>query len=91
MRILLASPESGVWNSRKHIHMGLGYLAGSLLAHGYEVDIWDASIEEEFENFDAFLSRNPYDVVGLSAPTPLVVSDWEAAAIAKKHGDVSIL
>ncbi|OQY29110.1 MAG: hypothetical protein B6243_11520 [Anaerolineaceae bacterium 4572_5.2] len=91
MRILLASPESGVWNSRKHIHMGLGYLAGSLLAHGYEVDIWDAAVEEEQESFDAFLSRNPYDVVGISAPTPLVVSAWEAASIAKKHGAVSIL
>jgi hypothetical protein len=48
MRILLASPESDVWNSRKHIHMGLGYLAGSLLAHGYEVEIWDAAVESEF-------------------------------------------
>ena len=91
MRILLASPESGVWNSRKHIHMGLGYLAGALLAHGYQVDIWDASIEEEFENFDTFLSRNAYDVVGLSAPTPLIVSAWEAAAVAKKRGAVTIL
>ena len=34
MRILLVSPKSSVWNSRKHIHMGLGYLAGALLAPG---------------------------------------------------------
>jgi anaerobic magnesium-protoporphyrin IX monomethyl ester cyclase len=91
MRILLASPESGVWNSRKHVHMGLGYLAGSLLAHGYEVDIWDAAAEEELETLDQHLARDPYDIVGISAPTPLIVNAWEAAATAKKHGAISVL
>ncbi len=91
MRILLASPESDVWNSRKHIHMGLGYLAGSLLAGGYDVDIWDAAVEAEVETLDQRLARDPYDVVGISAPTPLIVSAWQAAATAKKHGAVTIL
>ena len=67
MRILLVSPESEVWNSRKHIHMGLGYLAGSLLAQGYEVEIWDAAVEEAFETLAEKLSRDPFDVVGVSA------------------------
>jgi radical SAM superfamily enzyme YgiQ (UPF0313 family) len=91
MRVLLASPEPGVWNSRKHIHMGLGYLAGSLLAHGYEVEIWDASIEAESESLDEKLARDPFDVVGLSAPTPLINNAWEDAATAKKHGAITIL
>ncbi|RME97994.1 MAG: radical SAM protein [Chloroflexi bacterium] len=91
MKTLLASPESGVWNSRKHIHMGLGYLAGSLLAHGYPVDLWDAAVEEEFESLDERLARESYDVVGVSAPTPLINNAWEAAASAKKHGAVTIL
>ncbi|MEM7033126.1 MAG: radical SAM protein [Chloroflexota bacterium] len=91
MRILLASPESGVWNSRKHIHMGLAYLAGSLLAHGYEVDIWDAAVEQDIESLDQRLARDPYDVVGFSAPTPLIVNAWDAAKTAKKHGAVTIL
>jgi anaerobic magnesium-protoporphyrin IX monomethyl ester cyclase len=91
MRVLLASPESGVWNSRKHIHMGLGYLAGALLAHGYQVDIWDAAVEEEVESFEGRLARDAYPVVGISAPTPLIVSAWEAAATAKKRGAVTIL
>ncbi len=91
MRILLASPESNAWNSRKHIHMGLGYLAGSLLAHGYQAEIWDAAVEEELETLDQKLARDPFDVVCLSAPTPLIVNAWQAAATAKKHGAVTIL
>ncbi|KPK04438.1 MAG: hypothetical protein AMJ56_17540 [Anaerolineae bacterium SG8_19] len=91
MRILLASPESDVWNSRKHIHMGLGYLAGSLLAHGYEVEIWDAAVETEFESLDQKLARDHFDVVGLSAPTPLITNAWDDAKTAKKHGAITIL
>lgn len=91
MRILLASPESDVWNSRQHVHMGLGYLAGSLRAHGYDIEIWDASIETQFESLDSKLSRDPFDVVCLSAPTPLIVQAWEAAEIAKKRGAITIL
>jgi anaerobic magnesium-protoporphyrin IX monomethyl ester cyclase len=91
MRVLFASPESGVWNSRKHIHMGLGYLASALLAHGYDVDIWDAAVEEDLETLDQRLARDPYDIVGISAPTPLIVNAWEAAATAKRRGAVTIL
>ncbi len=91
MKILLASPESGVWNSRKHIHMGLGYLAGALLAQGYEAEIWDASVESGRETLDQKLSRDPFDIVGISAPTPLINHAWEAASIAKKHGALTIL
>src|SRR5512137_1086063 len=47
MRILLVSPESKVWNSRAHIHNGLGYLAGSLLANGYtDVTLHDGAVED---------------------------------------------
>ena len=91
MRVLLASPESDVWNSRKHIHMGLGYLAGSLLAHGYDVEIWDAAVEAEVESLAEKLARDHFDVVGLSAPTPLINNAWEDAAIAKKNGAITIL
>jgi radical SAM superfamily enzyme YgiQ (UPF0313 family) len=71
--------------------MGLGYLAGSLLAHGYECEIWDASVEAELESFEEKLIRDPFDIVCLSAPTPLITQAWEAAAIAKKHGALTIL
>jgi len=91
LKILLASPESAIWNSRKHIHMGLGYLAGSLLSQGYEVEIWDAAVEEEFETLAEKLRRDPFEVVCLSAPTPLIVNAWQAATVAKQHGAITIL
>lgn len=91
MRVLLASPESEVWNSRKHVHMGLGYLAGSLLAHGYECEIWDAAVEEDVESFEEKMRRDPFDVVCVSAPTPLINNAWDSAAIAKRYGAVTIL
>jgi anaerobic magnesium-protoporphyrin IX monomethyl ester cyclase len=91
LKVLLASPHSDVWNSRKHIHMGLGYLAGALLSSGYDVEIWDASVEAGYETLDEKLSRESFDVVGVSAPTPLINAAWETAAIAKQHGAITIL
>jgi hypothetical protein len=37
MRILLVSPESKTWSSRKHIPLGLGYLAAVLEKEGHQV------------------------------------------------------
>jgi radical SAM superfamily enzyme YgiQ (UPF0313 family) len=90
MRILLVSPKSSVWNSRKHIHMGLGYLAGALLAAGHDdVTLFDAEVEEE--SLASHLARERYDLVGVSSPTPLIYEAWEAAAQAKAGGALTIL
>ncbi len=89
MKILLVSPESQVWNQRTHIHNGLGYLAGALLHAGYTVDIFDGAVENE--SLDARLRREPFDIVGISAPTPLIYQAWEAARTAKAHGAITIL
>ena len=92
MRILLASPESRVWNSRAHIHMGLGYLAGSLLAAGYsDLYLYDAAVEEHEQSIADLLQREHFDVVGISSPTPLIEHAWAAASAAKAHGAVTIL
>ena len=88
-RVLLVSPTSGVWNSRKHIHMGLGYLAGALLAAGYPVDLYDAVVEEE--PLEALLARERYDLVGISSPTPLIYEAWKAARTAQEAGAVVVL
>ena len=83
MKILLVSPKSSVWSSRKHIHMGLGYLAGALIAAGYDdVTLFDAEVEDGA--LASLLAQERYDVVGISSPTPLIYEAWEAAALAKK-------
>jgi anaerobic magnesium-protoporphyrin IX monomethyl ester cyclase len=90
MRVLLISPKSSVWNSRKHIHMGLGYLAGALLEAGYgKIDLFDAEVEDE--SIAEHLKRREYDVVGISSPTPLIYEAWDAAALAKKQGALTVL
>jgi radical SAM superfamily enzyme YgiQ (UPF0313 family) len=70
--------------------MGLGYLAGALLASGYDdVTLFDAEVEEEL--LVSLLARERYDVIGISSPTPLIYEAWEAAALAKEQGAITIL
>jgi len=90
MRILLVSPKSSVWNSRKHIHMGLGYLAGALIVGGHgDVTLFDAEVEDE--SLASLLARERYDLVGISSPTPLIYEAWDAAVEAKARGAITIL
>lgn len=90
MKILLVSPESRLWNSRAHIHNGLGYLAGALIQAGYrDVDIFDGAVETE--TLDARLTREQFDIVGISSPTPLIDEAWRDATIAKQHGAITIM
>jgi len=87
--ILLVSPASKVWDSRAHIHMGLGYLAGSLLQHGYPVEIYEECVESA--SLAERLAAGSYDVVGISSPTPLIEEAWQAAATAKQAGAVTLM
>ena len=88
-RILLVSPTTTVWESRSHIHMGLGYLAGALLAKGYPVEIFDAAVEEQ--SLAERLAAGSYDVVGISSPTPLIREAWEAAKVARDAGAITMM
>ncbi len=90
MKILLVSPESRLWNSRAHIHNGLGYLAGALIHAGYsDVDIFDGAVETE--SLDARLTRERFDIVGISSPTPLIDEAWRDAKTAKEHGAITLI
>lgn len=90
MRILLVSPESLVWNSRTHIHNGLGYLAGALIQAGYhDVALFDGAVETE--SLPARLERERFDIVGISSPTPLIHQAWQAALAARRSGATTIL
>jgi radical SAM superfamily enzyme YgiQ (UPF0313 family) len=94
MRVLLASPESKVWSSRKHIPLGLGYLASTLREAGHEPEIYDAAVEDTpFAQVlaEAEEAGLPYDLVGVTATTPLIYEAWEMATEAKKRGIPTIL
>ncbi len=89
MRILLVSPKSTVWSSRKHIPLGLGYLAAVLEGAGHEVEIYDAVVETE--PLGRLLDRGKFDLVGVTAVTPLIYEAWEVATQAKERGTVTVL
>ena len=59
MRVLLASPEAKVWSARKHIPLGLGYLAAVLREGGHDVMIYDAAIEDVSVDYYLDLAKHP--------------------------------
>jgi len=89
MKCLFVSPISDVWNERKHISLGLGYLAAVALQADHEASIFDAAVEDI--SLSDVLSRERFDIVGITATTPLIYEAWEAARLAKEHGALTIL
>ncbi len=91
MRVLLASPESEVWTSRKHIPLGLGYLAAVLrdAQRGHQVGLYDAAIEDE--PLETVVRRGGYELLGITAVTPLIVDAWEMAKKGKALGMTVVL
>ena len=94
MRIILASPEAKVWSARKHIPLGIGYLAAVLREGGHEVIIFDAAVEDVGIGYYLDMAEDqgrPYQLIGISATTPLIEEAWEMAAYAKKRGLTTVL
>lgn len=94
MRVILASPEAKVWSSRKHIPLGLGYLAAVLREGGHDVIIYDAAIEDvevEYYIDQAAAQGKPYHLIGITATTPLIGDAWEMAQLAKRRGLITVL
>jgi len=94
MRVILASPEAKVWSSRKHIPLGLGYLAAVIREGGHEVMIFDAAVEDVDVDYYIELAESqgrPYDLIGITATTPLIPDAWEMASLAKKYGLHTVL
>ncbi|HJX39755.1 MAG TPA: radical SAM protein [Anaerolineae bacterium] len=89
MRVLLVSPRPQTWSSRRHIPLGLGYLASILEREAHDVFLWDGSVEEE--PLSDLLVGQPFDIVGISSVTPLIHEAWEAARQAKTQHSITIL
>jgi radical SAM superfamily enzyme YgiQ (UPF0313 family) len=89
MKVLLVSPESKTWSSRKHIPLGLGYLGAVLEGDGHEAQLWDGAVEKEPPG--DLLDRGGFDIVGITSVTPLIHEAWEAAREARKQDAVTIL
>jgi len=94
MRVILASPEAKVWSVRKHIPLGLGYLAAVLREGGHEVMIYDASIEDVGVDYyldKAEMEGRPYRLIGITATTPLMPDAWAMAQLARKRGLITVM
>lgn len=89
MRVLLVCPRPQTWSSRRHIPLGLGYLASVLEREGHDVRLWDGSVEKE--PLSDLLARQAFQVVGISAVTPLIHEAWEAASQARTRPSITIL
>ncbi len=89
MKVLLVSPKSTAWSSRKHIPLGLGYLAAVLERGGHQVQLYDAEVEEE--PLTSVLDQGRFQLVGVTAVTPLIYEAWEVAKEAKERGAVTVL
>jgi anaerobic magnesium-protoporphyrin IX monomethyl ester cyclase len=91
VRTLLVSPISRVWSSRKHIPLGLGYLAAVLEQAGHQVQIYDAVVEDEPLGDILDREKFEFEMVGITSTTPLINEAWEAAREAKAYGAITIL
>ncbi len=92
--VLLVGPKSSVWTSPELLPLGLAYLAAMLERAGHSVRIYDAVAEDE--PLEAVLDQaisagRPYDLVGVTAVTPLIKEAWAVAALAKQRGAVTVL
>jgi len=89
MKLLLVSPKPQTWSSRRHIPLGLGYLAAVLAEEGHDVQLWDGAVENQ--PLADLLDEQAFDVVGITSVTPLIHEAWEAAAEARACNSVTML
>jgi anaerobic magnesium-protoporphyrin IX monomethyl ester cyclase len=89
MKILLVYPQAKIWNMPKQIPLGLASIGAVLLRAGHEVTVCDTAIEPQA--LKPMLKKNKFDLVGLSATTPLVKNAWELAVFIKKYSKAPII
>lgn len=89
MKILLVYPQAKIWNMPKQIPLGLASIGAVLLKAGYEVEVFDTVVEPK--SLKLKLEKNKYDLVGISATTPLIKNAWKIAMDIKKYSQVPVV
>lgn len=89
MKILLIYPKANIWNMPKQIPLGLATLGAVLQKDGHLVEVFDMAIEEE--SLITKLKRGRFELVGISATTPLIKNAWEVATLVKKFTHVPVV
>lgn len=89
MRILLIYPKTEIWNTPTQMPLGLAYLAAVLEKDGHSVEIFDQMVEEQ--SLEEKIKISQFDLVGISANTPLIKGAWEVAKIVKKFSEAKVV
>lgn len=79
----MISPKVKLLLMPKQISLGLAYLGAVLLKAGHNVQVFDMTVEDQ--SLENKLQKNKFDLVGISATTPLIKDAWEVAKTVKKY------
>lgn len=89
MKILLIYPQAKIWNIPTQIPLGIATIGAVLLRDGHEVEVFDTATNKG--TLRNKLKTKKYDLIGLSATTPLIKNAWELATIIKKYSKAPIV
>ncbi len=89
MKILLVYTKTNIWNVPTQMPMGIAYLGAVLEKEGFSVEVFDQMVEEE--TLEDKIKNNNFDLVAISANTPLIKGAWEAAKVVKKHSNAIVV
>lgn len=88
MKVLLVrSPRRDIWDAGLCVPpLGLGYIAASLLRHGYRVTIIDAYAERlSWTDFERRVQAEKADVLGLTIMTPMLDVAQKTLKMVRPH------
>lgn len=89
MKTLFVYPKAKIWNTPVQIPLGIATLGAVLLKAGHEVKVCDTAVNPL--GLKRILKKEKFDLIGLSATSPLINNAWELAAYIKSHSRAPIV